>query len=153
MPEEKKPVITVVGLRQAKQGFSFLNVGPLKACQKCELFKICGEKLEIGRVYVVTKVRDKVFPCKVHEESVCIVEVIEPSIETCIENRLAFPCGIITFHPPTCNETKCPSYEKCIPQGLRCGDKCKILEVRGQSLITCSLNRHLVSAILQRMVS
>lgn len=153
MTEDKKPVITVVGLRQAKRGFSFLNEGTLKECENCELFKVCRANLEIGRVYVVTEVREKVFPCKVHEESVRVVEVVEPNIETNIENRLAFPCGIITFQLPTCNETGCSNYGKCVPQGLKTGDKCRILEVKEQSSVACPLNRRLVSAILQRVVS
>ena len=152
MTEDKKSIITVVGLRQAKLGFSFLNEGILEECENCKLFTVC-RNLEVGRVYVVNKVRDKIFPCKVHEESVQVVEVVESNIETNIENRLAFPYGIITFQLPPCQVMSCFSYGKCSPQGLKSGDKCRILEVKGPTDSMCPLNRHLVSAILQRIVN
>jgi uncharacterized protein (UPF0179 family) len=153
MTEDKKPIITVVGLRQAKLGFSFLNEGILKECENCKLFTVCRTNLEVGRVYVVSEVRDKIFPCNVHEESVRVVEVVESNIETNIENRLAFPYGIITFQLPTCQVMSCVSYGNCSPQGLKSGDKCRILEVKGPTVAMCPLNRHLVSATLQRVVS
>lgn len=149
MDNDKKPIITLVGSRQAKKGFSFLNDKPPKECESCALFKICIAKLEVGRIYAVTEVREKVFPCKVHEEGVRVVEVIEPSIEANIESRLAFPWGTITFQPQTCKEALCPKYAKCLPQGLKIGDKCRIAEVREQ--VACPLNRHLVLAFLQRV--
>lgn len=149
MAEDKKKIITFVGLKQARRGFSFLNEGPLRECESCKLFKVCTAKLETGRVYVVSEVRDKVFPCPIHEDGVQVVEVVEPSIETNIESRLAFPCGIITFQPQTCEDASCPNYWKCVPQGLKAGDKCKVVEVKEQ--VVCPLSRHLVSAILQRV--
>jgi len=150
MAGDDGPIITLVGLRQAKKGFSFLNEGALKECENCALFKVCIAKLEVGRVYVVTGVRDKVFPCKVHEEGVQVVEVVESDIETNIEDRLAFPCGIITFQPQACGETSCPEYVKCVPHGLKIGDKCRVVEVRKRA--ACPLARRLVSAVLQRVV-
>lgn len=93
MAEDKKPIITLVGLRQARRGFSFLNERPLKECENCTLFRVCVMKLEVGRVYVVSEVRDKVFPCSIREESVQVVEVVEPNFETNIEGKLAFPVG------------------------------------------------------------
>lgn len=151
MADDKKPVITLVGLRQAKIGFSFLKEGPLKECEDCTLFKVCGEKLEAGRIYVVTEVRDKVFPCGVHEEGVQVVEVAEKKIEANIERRIAFPYAIITFQPQVCKETLCLNYERCVPQGLKTGDKCRIAEVKEQAAVACPLGSRLVSATLQRV--
>ncbi len=150
MNEQKKQIITLVGLKQAKKGFTFLNGESLKECEGCTLFKTCSAKLEEGRIYEVTKVRNKVFPCKIHEEGVRVVEVTEKDVEANIENKLAFPYGIITFQPQTCGETLCPSHALCVPQGLKGGDKCKIIEVRKKA--ACSLNRQLVSVVLQRVV-
>ncbi len=147
---EKRPIITLVGLRQARRGFSFLNERPLKECEDCTLFKICAAKLEVGRIYVVSDVRDKVFPCQVHEDGVKVVEVVEPDIDTNIESRIAFPCGIITFQPQICTETSCTQYVRCVPQGIKAGDKCTVIEVKGQ--VVCPLSRQLVSAVLQRAV-
>jgi len=148
MTEDKRPLITLVGLRQAKIGFSFLNEDVLKECENCSLFKVCIAKLEIGRVYVVSDIRDKIFHCKVHEEGVQVVEVIEPNIKTTMENRLAFKCGTITFQLQPCKEISCSKYNNCVPQGLKIGDKCKVVEVKEQ--VSCPLNRRLVSVILQR---
>ena len=152
MLEAKKSIITLVGSSQAKRGFSFSNEGPLNECVKCALFKVCSEKLRVGRVYVVTKVRDNVFPCEIHEKGVRVVEVVEADNEANIDRRTAFLSSIITFQPPECDLTSCPNYKKCIPQGLRTGDKCKIIEVREQTVVLCPLNRHFVSATLQRIL-
>lgn len=145
---KRKPIITLVGSRQARRGFSFLNEGPLKECENCSLFNVCIAKLEAGRIYMVTDVRDKTFPCQIHEEGVQVVEVVEPSIETNIERRVAFPCGTITFQPQACKEVSCLNYGKCVPRGIKSGDKCKVVEVKEQAV--CPLKRLLVSAILQR---
>lgn len=148
MSENRRPIITLVGQRQARRGFSFLNEGSLKECESCSLLKVCVAKLEAGRVYVVVDVRDKIFPCPIHEEGVQVVEVVEPNIEANIEHRIAFPCGIITFQPQTCKESSCRYYGSCIPQGVKAGDKCKVVEVKEQ--VVCPLNLRLVSAVLQR---
>lgn len=150
MTDEKKPIITFVGVRQAKKGFTFLNEGLLKECENCELLKVCIAKLEKGRIYVVTGVRDKVFPCEVHEEGVQVVTVNEAFSDTNIESRLAFPGGIVTFKPQECLELACQNYVRCVPGGLKASDKCKVIEVKGQ--VVCSLNRRLVLAVLERVV-
>lgn len=147
---EKKLKITLVGLRQAKKGFTFLHEGQLDECTGCELFKICMAALEPGRVYRVDAVRDKVFSCKVHEEGVRVVEVVEPDIEAAIDERLVFPGGIVPYQPQECVAVSCVSYEKCVPHGLKKGDKCRVLEVVGQ--VKCPLGRSLalVKMRLQR---
>ncbi len=150
MSINRKTIVTLVGLKQAKRGFTFLNGEPLKECEECALFNICLAKLETGRIYEVVEVRNKVFPCKVHEEGVRVVGVIEKEAEANIDNRLAFPSGTITFQPQICGEIFCSNYAKCIPQGLKSGDKCKIVVVKGKA--ACPLKRQLVSALLQRSV-
>jgi uncharacterized protein (UPF0179 family) len=150
MDDDAKKTITLVGLKQAKVGFSFLHEGPSKECEGCELFRVCMTNLEPGRIYKVKEVRNKEFPCSVHEEGVRVVEVVEPELEVSIETRLAFPSGIITFQPQECVEISCKNYKKCVPQGLLSGDRCKILSVEGQ--VKCPLNRSLVLATVQRLV-
>ena len=150
MTDNIKPIITLVGTKQSKLNFTFLYEGPLGECKACPIFKICGEKLEIGRIYKVTSIRDKVFPCPLHEEGVQVVAVSESKIETNIENRLAFLGGIITFQPPDCYHNSCLNYEKCVPKGLKKGDKCKILK-KNEGSVLCLLNLHLVGSVLQRL--
>jgi len=96
----------------------------------------------------VIAIRDKAFSCKIHEEGVRVVEVVEPDLEVVIESRLAFPCGIIPYQPQECRQISCTNYKKCVPQGLKKGDKCKIVEVSGQ--VKCPLDRSLVLAMLRR---
>lgn len=149
MTEEVKPKITMVGLKQAKRGFLFLHEGPLKECEGCALFKVCMMNLEPKRVYKVVEVRGKVFPCEFHEEGVRVVEVVEPDLRVAIESRYVFPQGIITYKPQECKETACVNYTKCIPHGLKEGDKGKILGVIGQ--VQCPLERPLVLVTFRRL--
>ena len=100
--------------------------------------------LEPGRIYRVDVIRDKVFPCKVHEEGVRVVEVVEPDLEAAIESRLAFLGGTVPYQPQECVDVSCINYGKCVPQGLRKGDKCRISDVIEQ--VKCPLGRSLVLA-------
>ena len=140
--------ITVVGFKQAKKGFSFLHSTALEECKSCELLRTCMESLEAGRIYRVTKVRNKVFPCKVHDEGVRVVEVEESCLEVAIESRVCFPLATITFHPQGCKNLRCNNSRVCTPGGLTNGDKCKILEVKER--IECPLKRPLVRARVER---
>lgn len=142
-------IVTLIGIKQAKVGFSFVHEGSLKECTGCKLFEVCMKNLDQGRVYRITGVRDKLFSCKVHDEGVRVVEVVEPSIEGTLESRLIFPAGIITFQPQECDETSCEYYPKCFPKGLTKGDRCKIVSVSDR--IKCPLNRPLVFVTLQRL--
>ena len=148
MTEEKKGKITLVGLKQAKNGFSFMHEGPLKECEGCGVYSVCMTNLEPGRIYRVVDVRDKVFSCKIHEEGARVVEVTELDLEAAIESRLAFPDGVIPYQPQECKGISCVNYRICAPQGLKKGDKYKILEVKGQ--VKCPLARSLVLATLRR---
>lgn len=140
--------ITIVGFKQAKKGFTFLHSTALEECKPCELLKTCMESLEPGRVYTVIKVRNKVFPCQVHEEGVRVVEVEEPSLEVAIEPRICFSLATITFHPQGCNNPQCKNIRICAARGLIEGDKCKILEVKER--LECPLKRTLVRALVER---
>ena len=100
-------------------------------------------------MYTVTAVKDKAFPCDVHEEDVRVVEVIEANIEANIEVRTAFLYGIITFQPRECKNLACKHYTICVPLGLKKGDKAKIIEVKEQ--VVCPVNYRLVSTVLQKV--
>jgi len=148
MAPETSRKITIVGLRQAKEGFTFVHSTALEECKSCDLLKTCIENLEPGRVYTVTKVRNKTFPCRVHEEGVRVVEVEEPILKVAIEPRLSFPLATITFNPQDCRNLCCENSRFCVPCGLVEGDKCKILEVK--ELLACPLRRSLVRAVVRR---
>lgn len=140
--------ITIVGFKQAKKGFKFLQSTAPEECRQCELSKTCIESLETGRIYAVTKVRNKIFPCQVHEEGVRVVEVEESNLEVALEPRVSFPLATITFHPQDCKHFRCSNGRLCVPGGLVEGDKCKILEVKER--LECPLKRTLVRVRVER---
>ncbi len=142
-----KTIVTLVGVKQAKEGFVFLHAGPIKDCEKCERYKVCMENLRSGRVYRVVGVREKSFPCRIHEEGARVVDVMESDIDVAMDRRQAFIDAIMTFHPQECGDASCPDRGICQPIGLLEGDRCKVLEVGGQ--ITCSLGRPLVRGKLR----
>ena len=146
--ETNRKIITIVGLRQAKKGFTFLHSTAPEECKSCDLLKTCMENLEPGRVYTVTKVRNKTFPCRVHEEGVRVVEVEEPNLQVAIEPRLSFHLATITFNPQDCGNRCCENSRFCVPCGLVGGDKCKILDVKER--LECPLKRSLVRVVVKR---
>ncbi|UCH38122.1 MAG: UPF0179 family protein [Candidatus Bathyarchaeota archaeon] len=147
--DSEKTVITLVGITQAKKGFTFLHEGTTEGCDNCTLYDVCITNLNAGKIYKVIQIRDKIFPCKIHEDGVRIVEVAEAHIEVNIEKKIAFLNGTITFQPQTCEQFTCSNYSKCVPQGLHAQEKCKILAI--QSEIMCPLNRQLVQVRLQQV--
>lgn len=150
MAADERAKITIVGLKQAKEGFLFLHEGPLKECEGCSLFKVCMMSLEPKRVYKVVEVREKIFPCKFHEEGARVVKVVEPDLQVAIESRYVFPQGIITYTPQDCLEVDCENYRYCVPQGLTAGDKGKIVEIIDP--VQCRFEQSLVLVTLRRMV-
>jgi uncharacterized protein (UPF0179 family) len=148
MSRESKPRVTLIGLKQAREGFTFTHTQPTEGCKGCSLIYACMMNLEPGRVYTITRVREKVFPCNIYEEGVRVVEVEEPLINVAVEKRIAFPLGVITFQPQDCRNICCVNHNLCVPQGLYAGDKCMILEVKGG--LRCPLDRRLIQAVAKR---
>jgi uncharacterized protein (UPF0179 family) len=146
--DNKEEIITVVGLKQSKIGFLFLHEKPLAECEECRLYKVCMTNLEANRVYEVIEVRDKHFPCNIHEEGVQVVKVVEADREVAINPKFVFPQAIITYQTQECHNMGCPHYITCVPQGLKNGDKVKILKVK--DAITCPEGNSLIEVILRR---
>jgi len=145
--KENEVFISLVGIKQAKEGFVFLHQGSIEECKNCKLLKVCLENLESGRVYEVVGVRDKTFKCKVHDEGVRVVEVQKANTEASIDKRLAFEGVTITYKKQECENSSCPDYKVCIPLGLRNGDKCKIFKIG--DLVKCPREKSLVRVILR----
>lgn len=145
--KENEVFISLVGIRQAKEGFVFLHQGSIDECKNCKLFKICLENFELGRIYEVVGVRNKTFKCMVHDEGVRVVEVQKANTEASIEKRLAFEGVTITYKQQECQDSSCPDYRICKPLGLRNGDKCKIFKIG--DLVKCPREKPLVRVILR----
>ena len=143
--------ITIVGVDQARLGYTFLFQGPASMCKNCDFYNVCVENLESGRIYRIIDVGKKKLFCKLLQEEGFVVEVEESPIEVWLDRRLAIRDAIITFNPLTCSISDCENYEKCIPAGLLAGDRCKVIE-SGQ-VVQCPEKFELVLAWLLRAVS
>ncbi|WXG40815.1 MAG: UPF0179 family protein [Candidatus Freyarchaeum deiterrae] len=119
-------ILTLVGIKQAKKGAKFVNVGHAEICENCELYKVCIGNLEPKRVYEIIDIRNIEHPCKIHEEGVRVVEVAHSNIQAALEARQAIPGATITYSPIECTFYDCPSLDICKPSGLFEGDKCLI---------------------------
>ena len=146
---DKKETITVVGIKQSKTGFQFLHAKPLTECENCRLYKVCMTNLEADRVYEIIEVREKQFPCNIHEDGVRIVKVVEADREAAINPKFVFPQAVITLTTQECHNLSCSHYATCVPQGLKNGDKVKILKVK--EAIDCPEGHSLVEVILRRL--
>jgi len=148
---QKRSVITLVGVRQARKGFVFIHQGPGSGCEGCEYHQVCIRNLEVGRAYEVVRLRKKVFPCKLHEAGVRVVEVVESDILVALPPKLAMEGAVITFWARECYVEACEYYELCIPQGLLSADHCAVLKI-GEK-IACSRGLPLVKTVLRRLPS
>ena len=147
--DDKEETITVVGLKQSKTGFLFLHEKPLTECEKCRLYNVCMTNLEADRVYEIIEVRDKNFPCNIHEDGVQVLKVVEADRDAAINPKFVFPQALITFTAQECHNLSCTHYSTCVPQGLKNGEKVKILEVK--EVISCPEGHSLVEVILRRL--
>lgn len=147
----EKSVITLVGVKQAKKGFVFIHQGPSSNCEGCKYYQVCIKNLETGRVYKVVKLREKVFPCMLHEAGARVVEVVESNILAALPSKLAIEGAVITFRKGDCNVQACEHLELCAPRGLANGDQCTVLKI-GEKIL-CPNDLSLVKALLRRLRS
>lgn len=147
----ERSVITLVGVRQAKEGFVFIHQGSSQKCGGCQYYSICIENLEVGRVYKIVGLRENVFPCRLHESGARVVEVVEPEISAALPSKLAIEGAVITFLKIDCDVQACENREICFPRGLVNKDQCTVLKI-GENL-ACSKGLSLVKAMLHRLPS
>jgi len=148
---QEKSVITLVGVRQAEEGFIFIHQGPSSGCEGCKYYQVCIENLEVGRVYKVVELREKVFPCRLHEAGVRVVEVVESDILATLPSKLAIEGAVITFQKVECDVQVCEHHQLCVPRGLFNGDHCTILKI--EENVSCSKGSPLAKAALRRLPS
>jgi uncharacterized protein (UPF0179 family) len=143
-----KGKVTLIGERQARVGFRFIFEGATELCSRCEVRNVCLGNLEAGRMYEVSKVLKKRFPCLLHFEDAVVVEVDEPPLDAAVESRIAISNALITYMKVDCANTACENWRRCSPAGLVEADRCKIVEVKG--LLQCPLKMQLHWVSLQR---
>lgn len=140
--------VTLIGHKQAKLGFKFIFSGPTPKCVSCEYNNVCAGNLEAGRVYVVVQVKNRSVPCMLCQENARVVEVEEGVAEAAVDARQAIQDAVITFAAKSCSNVGCVGYEKCLPQGLRGNDRCKVLKVLEP--LKCPFGLQLVQVLLER---
>ncbi|MEM2876309.1 MAG: UPF0179 family protein [Candidatus Bathyarchaeia archaeon] len=145
----KERLITLIGIRQARVGFQFIFNDPGEECASCKQRSVCLDSLEVGRVYRITRLRERSFPCKIHADGVSVVEVVESDVYAAIPKNQAFEGATFTFKILDCDETNCKMRQICFPLGIFEGEKCKILKV--DKNFSCPKDFPLVKALLQRM--
>jgi uncharacterized protein (UPF0179 family) len=123
-------MITLVSSAIAKEGFTFIHEGETPPeCQNCRLKLTCIHNLEQGRRYTIVNVKDMQHPCLMGG-TVTVVEVSEPKIVLFVDSKIACE-GVSMVYNPTCNG--CEIAHKCMPVGLRKGDKIQITEILGDA--------------------
>jgi len=147
---ERKTLITLVSLKHAVEGFTFLHKASAPKCEACEYLRVCIENLERGRVYRVTGLREKTVQCGLAETAMKVVEVVESEIETAIPSKQAIEGAVISFQTQECSVEDCLNLEICFPKGLLKGDRCEIVKVNEN--FKCLHGFPLARAVLRRIL-
>ncbi|MBC7129138.1 MAG: UPF0179 family protein [Thermoplasmatales archaeon] len=107
-------VVTLVGVKIAKEGNEFIYYGVANTCKNCKLKTVCSN-LEEGRAYKILKIREKKHECPLHEGGVIAVEVEKIPYEINVKSQEAEATSI-SFKPMRCNEFSCNEYKACNPK-------------------------------------
>ncbi len=124
-----KAVVTLVGERQASKGFKFVASAPPDMCRQCKLFLACMGKLVPGRAYIVVELKDKEHYCELYEGNVRVAKVMQSPIEILIKPQHAIEGATMVFAGIECEVKRCPLESFCRPEGVKKGEKVKIIGV------------------------
>jgi hypothetical protein len=122
--------VTLVGEKQAKEGRTFVFLGPLGECRDCRLKTVCFN-LEEGRTYAITAVRNVHHDCKIHESGVRVVEVEKAPIRASVYPRNALEGTTVVWEQKDCPNIGCPNFLLCGPRGMKPGEKYRVVKVLG----------------------
>ena len=145
----RKVIITLVGTNQAKEGFKFLHRGSTDKCEGCQYVHVCSLNLEPGRIFRVVGIRDKTLYCRLSEENMRVVEVVESEVEGTVHSKQAIEGATVLFQPLDCRVEDCENSQLCFPKGLIRGDRCEVAAVIGR--LRCLQSLPLVKVLLQRV--
>lgn len=122
------PELTLVPEAMAQPGRRLTFAGPNAGedCAGCPFRALCF-RLEPGRRYEVTGLREVWHPCRLHDgDRVRVAEVREVPILTSIEDRHLRGTAA-SWAPVACGRPQCPRYGFCHPQGLKQGARHQIV--------------------------
>lgn len=135
--------ITLIGTRMARIGVEFFFQGSAEECEGCKLKNTCMG-LEASRRYrVVEIVQETEHVCPLHDTGVKAVRVVKAPLTALMDAKKAFEGSSTVFNPPECEETDCPQYELCHPEGILAGEKCTINRVLADNSEECMQTRKL----------
>ncbi len=145
-------IITLLGVKLAKQGVSFLYCGSTEECDRCKLYHVCHENLESERIYRVVEVRESHHDCPVHEGGVSVVVVDESPIKILLDSRKAIEGSVISYSTVECDHYDyCDLKELCIPVGLLDGDRCRVQHIDAEVSEECKKGLKFVVAEVMRI--
>jgi len=124
-----REIFTLIGESLAKKGSRFIAIEKPEFCKFCNLFEVCMKNIVVGRSYEVIEVRNHWHYCKLYEGKLVVVKVLELPIELVLKKQIAMEGAIIKFSSIVCNEEKCKLKKFCKPNGLRIGERIKILKI------------------------
>lgn len=124
-----KTIVTLVGEGQSSKGFKFVASIPPDMCKQCKLFLVCMGKLVPGRAYEVVELKDKEHYCALYEGNVRVARVAQSPIEILVKPQQAIEGATITYASIACEIKRCPLEGTCKPEGVKKGEKVKIVGV------------------------
>lgn len=125
----EKTVVTLVGEAQASKGFKFVASVPPEMCKQCKLFLACMGKLVPGRAYEVVELKDKEHYCELYEGNVRVARVMQAPITILIKPQHAIEGATMAYAGIECEVKRCPLESHCRPEGVKKGEKVKIIGV------------------------
>ncbi|MDI6643502.1 MAG: UPF0179 family protein [Methanobacteriaceae archaeon] len=141
-------MITLIGKSLAMKGLKFLHYGAATECERCRFKNTCIDSLKEGRMYLIKNVKDTEHHCPIHEgHKVRVVEVEKAHINTLVDSKSAFEGSMLIFKYPDC-EDECLMRDLCFPEGLKNGDKCKIVKNKGKPKNKCIKGMNLTEVVL-----
>ncbi|MBS7624029.1 UPF0179 family protein [Candidatus Bathyarchaeota archaeon] len=143
-----RTIVTLVGVGQAKVGELFVHKGSGVKCAECRYFNVCVKNLESGRLYRIVGLRNRVLKCEVYEVDMRVVEVVEAEILAAVPSKQAIKGVLLIFCSQRCEKQDCNNYDLCLPEYLRDGDRCEVVEVYGS--ISCPKGLQLSRVLLRR---
>lgn len=123
----EKTIVTLIGEGQCTKGFKFIASAPPEVCRQCRLFLACMGKLTPGRAYEVVEIKDKEHYCPLYEGKVRVARVAQSPLEILIKPQHAMEGATMVYSGIECRMKGCPMESVCRPEGVRKGEKVKII--------------------------
>jgi uncharacterized protein (UPF0179 family) len=133
--------ITLIAHAQAKVGTEFVYMGGAPVCRTCPYRHACLT-LDVGRRYIVSKVRPVQHPCALQETSANVVEVAVAPRPLVVDSMSAVVGAAVESGRYPCNRLDCSNWQVCAGPSLPAKQRYKIQSV-DPGLAECLIGRKL----------